>query len=90
MIANASPSARLIVQCPDRPGIVAAVSQFLFQHGANIMSADQYSTAGGAGRFFLRVEFQTEGLDGTVETLRDAFRGEIAPRNASQIGRAHV
>ncbi|MFA7249460.1 MAG: formyltetrahydrofolate deformylase [Dehalococcoidia bacterium] len=80
MSANVHPPARLLVQCPDRPGIVAAVSQFLFQHGANIMQADQYSTAGGAGRFFLRVEFQTDGLDCPVETLSDVFREEIAPR----------
>jgi formyltetrahydrofolate deformylase len=80
MSANAAPAARLIVQCPDRPGIVAAVSQFLFHHGANIMSADQYSTAGGAGRFFLRVEFQTDALDCTVEALRETFRAEITPR----------
>ena len=41
------------MQCADRPGIVAAVSAFLFQHGANIMQADQYSTSGHGGRFFL-------------------------------------
>ncbi len=82
MTANASassPSARLLVQCADRPGIVAAVSQFLFQHGANIMQADQYSTADGDGHFFLRVEFQTEGIDCTVEALRETFGSDIAP-----------
>jgi len=80
MSTNDQPAARLLVQCADRPGIVAAVSQFLFQHGANIMQADQYSTAGGEGRFFLRVEFQTGALDCTVEALRDTFLAEIAPR----------
>ncbi|MCK9496388.1 MAG: formyltetrahydrofolate deformylase [Dehalococcoidia bacterium] len=71
---------RLLVQCPDRPGIVAAVSQFLFAHGANIMQADQFSTADGAGRFFLRVEFQIEGLDVTREDLETRFAAEIAER----------
>ena len=71
---------RLLVQCPDRPGIVAAVSQYLFAHGANIMQADQFSTADGAGRFFLRVEFQTEALDVTQEDLEARFAAEIADR----------
>src|SRR3546814_3328095 len=65
-----APVLRLLVQCPDGPGIVAAVSQFLFSHGANIMQADQFSTADGAGRFFLRVEFQTEALDLDRDALR--------------------
>lgn len=29
--------ARLLVSCPDQPGIVAAVSSFLFENGANII-----------------------------------------------------
>ncbi|MSQ30957.1 MAG: formyltetrahydrofolate deformylase [Dehalococcoidia bacterium] len=80
MSTNSPSSARLLVQCADRPGIVAAVSQFLFQHGANIMQADQYSTAGGADRFFMRVEFQTAALDCSMDALNEAFRAEIAPR----------
>ncbi|MCA9847687.1 MAG: formyltetrahydrofolate deformylase [Dehalococcoidia bacterium] len=71
---------RLLVQCPDRPGIVAAVSQFLFVHGANIMQADQFSTADGAGRFFLRVEFQTDALDCSQAELEAQFAAEIAER----------
>ena len=35
---------RLLISCPDRPGIVAAVSRFLFEAGANIVRSDQYST----------------------------------------------
>jgi formyltetrahydrofolate deformylase len=73
-----APVLRLIVQCPDRPGIVAAVSRFLFEHGANIMQADQFSTAGGSGRFFLRIEFQTAGLDLPREALAARFAEEIA------------
>jgi len=79
---SSTPALRLLIQCPDRPGIVAAVSRFLFEHGANIVQADQYSTAfegdGGAGRFFLRVEFQATGLDASVETLTARFASEVA------------
>ena len=62
-------TARLLVQCPDRPGIVAAVSQFLFAHGANIVQADQFSSLGGRGRFFMRTEFELGGLDAPVRRL---------------------
>ena len=48
---------RLLVSCADRPGIVAAVSQFLFDYGANIVRSDQYSTDPEGGTFFMRVEF---------------------------------
>ncbi|HLY66990.1 MAG TPA: ACT domain-containing protein, partial [Chloroflexota bacterium] len=36
--------ARLLISCPDRPGIVAAVSQFLFERGANLAHSDQHTT----------------------------------------------
>jgi formyltetrahydrofolate deformylase len=48
---------RLLISCPDRPGIVAAVSRFLFESGANITRSDQYSTDPEGGTFFLRMEF---------------------------------
>jgi formyltetrahydrofolate deformylase len=49
--------ARLIVACPDRPGIIATLSKLLADSGANIISSDQYSTDPEGGRFFLRMEF---------------------------------
>ena len=48
---------RLVISCADRPGIVAAVSRFLFEAGANITRSDQYSTDPAGGTFFLRMEF---------------------------------
>jgi formyltetrahydrofolate deformylase len=48
---------RLLISCPDRPGIVAAVSRFLYEGGANIVTSDQYSTDPEGGSFFLRMEF---------------------------------
>jgi formyltetrahydrofolate deformylase len=53
----ASAPMRLLVSCPDRPGIVAAVSRCLFESGANIMQSSQYSADPIDGRFFLRMEF---------------------------------
>ena len=72
--AERATSARLLISCPDRPGIVAAVSGFLFAHGANIVSSDQHSLDPEGGRFFMRMEFTTEALD----LARDDLEGEFA------------
>jgi formyltetrahydrofolate deformylase len=50
-------SVRLLVSCPDRPGIISAVSGFLAEAGANIVRSDQYSTDPAGGTFFLRMDF---------------------------------
>jgi formyltetrahydrofolate deformylase len=47
----------LLISCPDRPGIVAAVSQFIFQHQGNIIQSDQHSTDPHDGTFFMRISF---------------------------------
>jgi len=56
------PAMRLVISCRDQPGIVAAISQFLFNAGANITRSDQFSTdpAHGEGQFLLRMEFSLE------------------------------
>lgn len=64
---------RMLISCPDRPGIVAAVSQFLAQHGANIVQSDQYSMDPAGGMFFIRIEFDLEKLDERIEGLRRDF-----------------
>jgi formyltetrahydrofolate deformylase len=74
-------TARLLISCPDRPGIVAAVSGFLFRHGANIVSSDQHSTDPEGGRFFMRMEFSTEGMDLHGDELEAAFRLDVAERH---------
>ncbi len=70
-------AARLLISCPDRPGIVAAVSGFLFAHGANIVSSDQHSLDPEGGRFFMRMEFTTEALDLGREELATEFAREV-------------
>jgi len=69
--------ARLLISCPDRPGIVAAVSGFLFAHGANIVSSDQHSLDPEGGRFFMRMEFTAERLDLSREQLGAEFAREV-------------
>ncbi len=74
-------SGRLLISCEDRPGIVAAVSGFLFEAGANIVSSHQYSSDPSGGRFFLRTEFfLDDGQD--REELVARFASEVAARFA--------
>jgi formyltetrahydrofolate deformylase len=74
---------RLLISCPDRPGIVAAVSGFLFAQQANIVSSHQYSSDPSGGRFFLRTEFfLPDGHDRAG--LAAAFRAEVAERFAME------
>ena len=61
--------AALLLQCRDRPGIVAAVGAFVASTGGNVVEADQHSDPT-AGLFLQRVEFD---VDSTLDTLRDAF-----------------
>jgi formyltetrahydrofolate deformylase len=69
---------RLLASCPDRPGIVAAVSGFLSARGANIVSSSQHSTAPAGGTFFIRTEFHLAlGEDGRA-ALAEAFAREVA------------
>ncbi|KFZ43246.1 MULTISPECIES: formyltetrahydrofolate deformylase [Anoxybacillus] len=54
--------ARLLISCPDQPGIVAAVTNFLYEQGANIVESSQYSTDPEGGTFFLRIEFDAPNI----------------------------
>lgn len=56
------PTATLLITCPDRPGLVAAVSSFLADRGANIVHADQHIDRS-LGLFLQRVEFELDGID---------------------------
>ncbi|HWV86105.1 MAG TPA: ACT domain-containing protein, partial [Capillimicrobium sp.] len=71
-------TARLLVSCADGPGIVAAITSFLADRGANIITSDQYSTDPEGGRFFLRLVFHLPGIGGSLGELREAFDREVA------------
>jgi formyltetrahydrofolate deformylase len=83
MEENQRYTARLLIGCADRPGIVAAVSGFLFEQRANIVSSHQYSSDPTGGRFFLRTEFFLEGTEGGTqhaqrEQLKERFSEGVA------------
>ncbi len=63
-------TAVLLIDCPDRKGLVASVASLLYRHGANITHADQHQDHE-AGLFFMRVEWTLEGFD------LSAFRAEF-------------
>jgi formyltetrahydrofolate deformylase len=63
----------LTLSCPDRPGIVAAVSTFLSDNGQNILDAQQFSDVE-TGRFFMRVVFEAASLAPPLDSLREKFR----------------
>ena len=75
---NSTPDiGRLLVSCPDQPGIIAAVSRFLYEHGANIIESDQYSTDPEGGAFFLRTVFHRAGLSAMHLDLERRFAAEV-------------
>ena len=71
------PTTRLLLACPDRPGLIAAVSGFLADAGLNIVDADQHSS--NEGRFFMRMAFEAP-AEGERDGLRRRFEEEIASR----------
>ncbi|MCW2634540.1 MAG: formyltetrahydrofolate deformylase [Blastococcus sp.] len=55
---------RLVVRCPDRPGIVAVLSGLMAEVGANITDSQQHSSDPSGGTFTLRLEFVLADLAG--------------------------
>ena len=64
---------RLLISCPDKKGLISAISSFIAMHDGNILSADQYVS--GSGTFFMRLEIEGEGFG----LARDEFDGAFAP-----------
>src|SRR3954449_6400325 len=61
----------LVLDCPDRPGIVHAVSGFLVERGGNIVESQQFGDPL-SGRFFMRIDVEVPGPV-TAATLRADF-----------------
>ena len=69
---------RLLVRCADRPGLVAAVTGFLAEAGANIISLDQHSTQQTGGIFMQRTIFHLPGLTAARADLERDFDARVA------------
>src|SRR3954462_14885182 len=72
-----SPPTRLLLACPDQPGLIAAVSGFLAETGLNIVDADQHSS--NEGRFFMRMVFDVT-PEGERDEMQRRFAAEIGER----------
>ncbi|MFI7822640.1 ACT domain-containing protein, partial [Acinetobacter baumannii] len=77
-------TARLLITCEDKPGIVQAVSSFLYHQGANITALDQYATEAQGGRYFMRVEFELDHLQSRKDALIQTFAANVAERYGMQ------
>ena len=64
---------RLLIKCPDQPGIVAEVATFLYRCGANIVESSQYTSNPNGGMFFLRMEFELPNLQREFRQLDSNF-----------------
>jgi len=62
----------LTLVCPDRAGIVHAVSEFLVRNGGNIIESQQFGDRP-VGRFFMRIDFEVEGANPSLDDLRADF-----------------
>jgi len=67
-------TAVLLINCPDRKGLVAAIADFLYSHNANILHADQHQDAA-EQLFLMRVEWDLAGFD----LPREDFAHHFAP-----------
>ena len=65
-------TAVFLITCPDRPGLVAAVANFVADHGGNILHADQHTDAT-TGVFSQRVEFDLAGFPLSRDEIAPAF-----------------
>jgi len=62
----------LLIFCPDRRGITAAVTGFVYAHNGNIVHADQHIDAE-AGVFFMRIEWSLDGFKLERKNIESAF-----------------
>lgn len=67
-------SATLLITCPDTKGIVAAIADFLYQHNANILHADQHQDAENS-LFLMRVEWDLKDFSLDEASFAAAFQG---------------
>jgi len=65
-------TATLLITCPDAKGIVAAIADFLYQHNANILHADQHQDAEN-NLFLMRVEWDVANFNLAETDFEPAF-----------------
>ncbi len=66
-------TAVLLINCPDRKGVVAAVADFLYKHNANILHADEHQDSE-MDLFFLRTEWDLDDFRLSKDKFETAFK----------------
>ncbi len=69
---NSRLAATLLISCCDQPGIVAAISKFLFENSGNIIDVDQHVDPEDQC-FFMRLEWEVDGFAIDRDDIADAF-----------------
>lgn len=77
-----SPTATLLISCPDRPGLVAKIASFIYANGGNIIHADQH-TDFATSLFLIRIEWQLQGFNLPREAIATAFSAIAKPLEAT-------
>jgi formyltetrahydrofolate deformylase len=77
-----SPTATLLISCPDQKGLVAKIANFIYSNGGNIIHADQH-TDFAAGLFLTRIEWQLDGFNLPRDLISPAFNAIAQPLQAN-------
>ena len=77
-----SPTATILLSCPDQQGLVAKIANFIYSNGGNIIHADQH-TDFASGIFLTRIEWQLEGFNLPRDVINPAFGAIAKPLNAN-------
>ena len=76
------PTATLLISCPDSPGLVAKIANFIYANGGNIIHADQYTDCA-TSLFLIRIEWQLNGFNLPRDMISTAFGAIAKPLHAT-------
>ena len=77
-----SPTATILLSCPDQQGLVAKIANFIYSNGGNIIHADQHTDFTN-GIFLTRIEWQLNGFNLPQDVIAPAFSAIAKPLNAN-------
>ena len=82
MVSMKQSTATLLISCPDSPGLVAKIANFIYANGGNIIHADQHTDCA-TSLFLIRIEWQLEGFNLPRQAIATAFTAIAKPLNAT-------
>jgi formyltetrahydrofolate deformylase len=76
-MSHSKNEAILLIHCEDKPGIIAAVTRFILDHGGNILDLDQHTDSAN-GKFFMRVSWELDESDTSGKEAGSLFEEKVA------------